>query len=106
MITPKLTLPEAAPLADREAVPKDYVDGKTTTATAEIAVLDWTGTTATKAVAGVTATSILFVGPAPASYDDYADAEIRATGQASGEITFKCTTAPIAAVTVNVVIGN
>jgi hypothetical protein len=71
-----------------------------------IAVEDWTGTTATKAVAGVTATSVLFIGPAPASYDDYADAEIRATGQAAGEITFECTTAPTAAVTVNVVIGN
>jgi len=106
MITPALILPEAAPTADREAAPKDYVDGKTTTTTTEIAAEDWTGKAATKNVSGVTANNILWVSPAPASYADYIDAEIRPTAQGAGTISFACETTPTAAVTVNIVIGN
>jgi len=99
-------LPEAAPTADREAVPKDYVDGKTTTTTTVIAADDWSVNAVTKNVSGVTTTSILWVSPAPASYADYIDAEIRSTAQGAGTISFECETAPTAAVTVNIVIGN
>lgn len=73
-----------------------------TTSTVTIAPGDWSGTTATKTVTGMTTTALVWVAPAPTSYDDYANAEIRATAQASNQITFGCAIAPTASITVNV----
>jgi len=73
-----------------------------TTATVEIAVLDWSSKTAVKAVLGVTATSKLIIGPASSSWAAYGDAEIRATAQDTDEVTFVCETVPSVAVTANI----
>ena len=75
------------------------------TATASLTVEGWSENSQTVSVAGVTATNIVWVAPAPASNDVYGSAGIRATAQAEGTLTFTCTTVPTEAVTVNVVIG-
>lgn len=77
------------------------VIGVNTTAT--LAVADWSSNTQTVTVSGVTATSVVFVSPAPASASDYASAGILCTAQAANSLTFTCTTTPTNAITVNVV---
>jgi hypothetical protein len=72
----------------------------------EIAVLDWSGTTAVKTVSGVLPASLLWISPVPASYDAYALANIRATAQGTDSITFGCVNVPAVAVNVNVIIGS
>ena len=75
------------------------------TATASLTVAGWSGSSQTVSVAGVTATNIVWVAPAPESQDAYGSAGIRATAQGEGTLTFTCTEAPTEAITVNVVIG-
>jgi hypothetical protein len=48
--------------------------------------------------------NIIWVSPAPASYIDYANAQIRATSQNVDEIVFTCTDVPTSTINVNVVI--
>ena len=78
--------------------------GAPTTATATLAVNDWSSNTQTVSVTGVTASNTVFVAPAPASNADYVAGGIVCTGQASGTLTFTCTTTPSSAITVNVCI--
>ena len=73
------------------------------THTVEIAALDWSDKSVTKTVAGVTAASLLWISPAPASYDDYTAAQIRSTAQGVDSITFVCEATPSSAITVNVI---
>ena len=75
------------------------------TATASLTVAGWSGSSQTVSVAGVTATNIVWVAPAPESQEAYGSAGIRATAQGEGTLTFTCTEAPTEAITVNVVIG-
>ena len=75
------------------------------TATASLTVAGWSGNAQTVSVAGVTATNIVWVAPAPESQEAYGSAGIRATAQGEGTLTFTCTEAPTEAITVNVVIG-
>ena len=75
------------------------------TATASLTVAGWSGNSQTVSVAGVTATNIVWVAPAPESQEAYGSAGIRATAQGEGTLTFTCTEAPTEAITVNVVIG-
>jgi len=69
-----------------------------------IAVADWTNQSCTKSVSGVTASNNIIVAPDPASFLAYGEAQIRATAQGSGTVTFACETVPTEAVTVNVMI--
>lgn len=69
-----------------------------------IAAGDWAGNTCTKSVSGVTASNNIIVAPDPSSYVDYCSAQIRATAQGAGTVTFACTTAPSGSVGVNVLI--
>lgn len=69
-----------------------------------IASSDWSSNTCTKAVTGVTASNNIIVAPDPSSFTDYADAQIRATAQGSGTVTFACGTVPSGSVTVQVLI--
>lgn len=71
--------------------------------TATLAVADWSSSTQTVTVSGVTADSVVFVSPAPASASDYASAGILCTAQAANSLTFTCTTTPTNAITVNVI---
>lgn len=69
-----------------------------------IAVADWSNQTCTKSVSGVTASNNIVVAPAPASHIAYGEAQIRATAQGSGTVSFACETVPDVAVTVNILI--
>lgn len=79
-------------------------ENKLTAVVVEIEASDWEDNEATKTVAGVTSESIIWVSPTPASYEDYVEAEIRATGQGVDEIVFECEAEPEASVFVNVII--
>ena len=69
-----------------------------------LTVADWANKEQMVSVTGVTASNKVFVSPSPASYLDYANAQIRATAQGAGTLTFTCETVPENAVGVNVVI--
>lgn len=75
------------------------------TATVSLIADGWSENTQTVNVAGVTATNIVWVSPAPESQNVYNSAEIKATAQAEGTLTFMCTAIPTEPLTVNVVIG-
>ena len=75
-----------------------------TTASVTIAASDWSSNTCTKSVSGVTASNNVLVTYAPASKAAYTAADIYCTAQGSGALTFACSTAPTATVTVNVLI--
>lgn len=74
------------------------------TAIVTIATSDWSSNVCTKNVTGVTSSNHIIVSPAPASYLAYGEAQIRATAQGSGTVTFACESTPSASVTVNIMI--
>lgn len=59
--------------------------------------------TQTVSASNVTADNIVWVSPAPASFDAYGKAGIRGTAQGGGTITFTCTTVPTEVISVEVV---
>ena len=69
-----------------------------------IATSDWSNGTCTKSVSGVTSANHIIVSPAPAYYLAYGEAQIRATAQGNGTVTFACESTPAASVTVNIMI--
>ena len=71
-----------------------------------IAVADWSGgTTCTKAVAGVTTTSVNQFDLSPqAEGDKWGEANIYAVAQAANSIDFTCETTPTASITFKVII--
>lgn len=80
-------------LSDELDDKQDKVDTDTVT----ISVADWAGgTTCTKSVTGVTATSIVIV--------ETSDGGVECTGQGAGTLTFTANSTPTSAVTVKVVI--
>jgi len=79
-----------------------WVKVVTNTTTVAIAPGDWTGTTATKTVTGITTGSIIWVSPAAASYTAYAAAKIRATAQGTNSLTFTCDMVPTTTIDVEV----
>lgn len=78
--------------------------GGAVSATATLAVNDWSSNTQTINVTGVTASNNVIVAAAPASQADYTSAGILCTAQGAGTLTFTCTTTPSSAITVNVLI--
>ena len=74
-----------------------------TPVTVTLTVAGWASNRQTVSATNVTADSIVWVSPAPASFDAYAKAGIRAITQGAGTITFQCTTVPTAEITVEVV---
>lgn len=75
-----------------------------TTTTVTLAVASWSSLAQTVNVSGVTASNTVIVTPAPASHNAYCEAGVYCSAQADGNLTFKCTEKPTAALTVNVVI--
>lgn len=69
-----------------------------------IAVADWSSNTCTKAVTGVTASNNIVVAPSPSSFLAYGEAQIRATAQGNGTVTFTCETVPDTLINVIVLI--
>jgi hypothetical protein len=82
----------------------DYVSPQTQTIT--IATTDWSTNACTKSATYVTATNIVMINPSSASFTNFANAEIRATAQGAGTITFACTTTPTSNIDVVVVTLN
>lgn len=79
-------------------------EGKHTTTTVSLTVASWSSLAQTVSVSGVTTSNSVICTPAPASHDAYCKAGVYCSAQASGKLTFKCTTKPTAALTVNVMI--
>lgn len=77
-----------------------------TTRTASLAVASWNTSTKqiTVTVSGVTASNLIEVSPAPASWSVASAAGVYCSAQAANSLTFKCSSIPTAAITVNVVI--
>lgn len=73
-------------------------------ASVTIATTDWSNGSCTKNVTGVTTANHIIVSPAPSSYLAYGEAQIRATAQGNGTVTFACESTPAASVTVNIMI--
>ena len=74
--------------------------------TATLSSASWTSHTQTVSVTWVTASNTVLVSPEPSSFADYTTAMIYCSAQASGTLTFTCTTDPTSNITVNVVILN
>lgn len=72
--------------------------------TATLSSASWTSHTQTVSVTWVTASNTVLVSPAPSSFADYTNAMIYCSAQASGTLTFTCTTDPTSNITVNIVI--
>ena len=64
----------------------------------------WSSSTQTVSATGVTASNTVIVSPAPSSIGDYADNGVYCYSQASGTLTFKCSSTPSSNISVNVVI--
>ena len=89
----------------------DLASGKAskTTATASLAVASWAGSgpyTQTVNVSGVTASNVVVVAPAPASFKVWGECGVYASAQAEGKLTFTAENKPDAALTVNVLCVN
>lgn len=96
---------EASLLPDGSVTKEKLAPGATHTATsASLLVAGWSSNTQTVSVNGVTESNTVIVVPAPASHTAYNNAQVYCSAQASGKLTFKCTTTPTAALTVNVLI--
>lgn len=71
--------------------------------TVTLSASGWSGNAQTVSASNVTASNIVWVSPAPASFDAYGKAGIRATAQADGSITFTYAKVPAGDLTVEVV---
>lgn len=69
-----------------------------------LAVADWSNSTQTKTVNGVTPNNTVIVAPAPSSSADYSAAGILCTAQSINSLTFMCETTPVTNISVNVII--
>ena len=74
------------------------------TATVSLPVSGWSNKQQTVSVNGVTASNVVIVTAAPASYEHYNECTVRCSAQAAGKLTFTCTDTPTAALTANVLI--
>lgn len=90
-----------AGLTELEANKQDNLTVQTVTLTTTA----WSDGSQTVNVSGVTTSSLVFVSPAPTSFDLYVTANIRATAQANGTLTFQCFTVPSTDVSVQVVVA-
>lgn len=81
-----------------------WLQSQHTATTATLSSASWSSHTQTVSVTWVTASNTVLVSPAPSSFADYTNAMIYCSAQASGTLTFTCTTDPSSNITVNVVI--
>ena len=77
-----------------------------TQATITLVAADWSNSTQSKTVTGVTPTNTVIVAPAPTSAEDYASAGILCTAQTTNTLTFTCSSTPASDISVSVVILN
>ena len=76
------------------------------TLTVSLSASGWTNKQQRVAATGVTASNLVVVSPAPASWDAARIALVRCASQESGYLTFACSTVPSVAITMNVVIWD
>ena len=83
-----------------------YDATKHTTLTVSLTAAGWNSSTFQQSVtaSGVTASNLVFVSPAPASWLSSSASGIYCSAQASNSLTFTCSIIPSAAITMNVVI--
>ena len=74
-----------------------------TAVTVSLTVAGWASNQQTVSATNVTASNIVWVSPAPASFTTYGQAGIYASAQADGTITFTCKSVPSTAISVEVV---
>lgn len=74
------------------------------TVTVTLPSASWSGGVQTVTASGVTASNIVFVSPAPASFLAYAEAQIYCSAQGANSLTFTCQAVPSSDLTVNAVI--
>lgn len=74
-----------------------------TSVSVSLTVVGWASNQQTVSASNVTASNIVWVSPAPASFVEYGKAGIRAVTQGAGTITFQCTTVPTDEIAVEVV---
>ena len=85
-------------------IPHARLTNAVSSTTVTIAAADWNGgTTVSKTVSGLTATSVVWVAPEHASQSDYTSAGVYASSQTTDTLEFSCTTTPTNALTVTVV---
>lgn len=77
--------------------------GTLTSVTVTLTVAGWGSNQQTVSASNVTASNIVWVSPAPASFTAYGQAGIYASAQGAGTITFTCTKVPAVAISVEVV---
>jgi hypothetical protein len=75
-----------------------------TSTTATLAVADWSSSTQTITVNGVTSSNVVIVSPQPLSSGDYATAGVLCTAQNTNSLTFTCTQTPSNAIDLSIVI--
>lgn len=75
-----------------------------TTASVTISVADWAGgTSCTKSVGIVKGSNTIMYSPDESSYTETSQSEVRVSAQASGQLTFTCSTTPDSDITINIV---
>ena len=74
-----------------------------TSVTVSLTVEGWSDNQQTVSATNVTASNIVWVSPAPASFTAYGQAGIYASAQSAGSITFTCAKVPTVAISVEVV---
>ena len=83
---------------------KDTVATTKTRNVVTLTVDGWSNNSQTVNLPEVTTDNDLFIAPVEDSAIDYYHADIRASAQAAGRLTFRCKTVPTASLRVNVVI--
>ena len=85
-------------------IPVGRLPNAITSTQVTIATTDWSSNTCTKNITGVTATSDVFVAPAPtlANIKAYSEANVFCSAIGSGTVTFTCETTPTTSLTVNI----
>lgn len=81
------------------------IQGAITSTTVTLTSAGWSSNTQTVSVTGMTASSVVWVSPVGASMADYASGGVYCSAQASGTLTFTCSTAPSSDLTVQVIFG-
>jgi hypothetical protein len=82
-------------------IPHGRLTNALASTTVTIAVADWNGgTTVSKTVSGLTATSVVFASPDGSSMSEWASAGVYASGQATDTLTFTASSTPTASITV------
>lgn len=100
-------VPNNTNLGTNGSIKAVYDATKHSTATASLTVAGWNSRNEqTVTVSGVTASNLVTVSPAPASWDVVSISQVYCSAQAANSLTFKCKVKPTNAITMNVVIWS